>query len=203
MPTSRDPRIDAYIRKAAAFARPILQHVRDLVHRAAPEAEETLKWSMPYFTSNGKILCGMAAFKAHCAVGFWHQGMQRELGQHEIKADDAMGSLGRITSLADLPDDATMVRLVKRAVELNASDEPGRVRSAKPARDLAVPADLAAQLKRNTAATMTFRDFSPSQRREYITWITEAKQDETRARRLATTLEWLAEGKPRNWKYVK
>lgn len=203
MPTTPDPRIDAYIRDAAPFARPILEHVRALVHRACPEAEETLKWSMPHFVTDGKILCSMAAFKQHCALGFWHQAMEKELGRHGLNAAGAMGSFGRITSRKDLPADATMIRLLKRAAEMNASGEPGRPRSqSKKPRELPVPADLAAGLKKNHAAAETFRHFSPSQRKEYIAWITEAKREETRQSRLATTLEWLAEGKPRNWKYL-
>ena len=200
MPTKPDPRIDAYIAKSAAFATPILRHLRALVHRACPEATETVKWSCPSFEHHG-ILCGMAAFKAHCTFGFWHQGMTEVLGRDGGKADDAMGSLGRITSLADLPSDSAMLRYIKQAAKLNASATPARpAPKAKPT--LAVPADLAAALKRSKAATATWEKFSSSHRREYIEWITEAKREATREARLATTLEWLAEGQSRNWKYA-
>ena len=197
-----DPRIDAHIAKAAEFAKPILRHLRKLVHEACPEAEETLKWSSPTFVYRGKILCGMAAFKGHCTFGFWHVGMEAELGPDGDKANTAMGSLGRITSLDDLPSDRAMLRYIRKAVALNDSDAPARPRlSKRPAAPLAVPGDLAAALKKNKAAAATFEKFSPSARKEYIEWITEAKRDETRQQRLATTLEWLAEGKSRNWKY--
>jgi uncharacterized protein YdeI (YjbR/CyaY-like superfamily) len=197
-----DPRIDAYIGKAAGFAKPILRHLRKLVREACPEAEETMKWSSPAFVCRGKILCGMAAFKEHCTFGFWHQGMSAVLGADGEKSDAAMGSFGRVTSLDDLPSDNKMALYIKKAAALNESDAPARPRPAKrPAAPLTVPEDLAAGLKKNKAAAATFEKVSPSRRKEYIEWITEAKRDETRQKRLATTLEWLAEGKTRNWKY--
>lgn len=199
-----DPRIDAYIAKSAEFARPVLRHLRALVHEACPEAEETMKWSSPSFLHNGKILCGMAAFKAHATFGFWHKEMATVLGKDGASADEAMGSLGRITSLADLPSDAAMRHYIRKAASLNESEAPGRPRPArKPAAALPVPGDLAAALKKSKAAAATFEGFSPSHRNEYVEWITGAKREETRAKRVATTLEWLAEGKRHNWKYEK
>ena len=197
-----DPRIDAYIGKSANFAKPILRHLRKVVHEACPGVEETVKWSTPAFTYNGKILCGIAAFKAHCTFGFWHQGMVAVLGADGHKADSAMGSFGRITSLDDLPSDRILARYIRKAAELSGSDAPARPRPVhRPAAPLAVPKDLAEALKKKKAAAATFEKISPSHRKEYIEWITEAKRDETRQKRLATTLEWLAEGKSRNWKY--
>lgn len=204
MPASSDPRVDAYIAKSGAFAQPILKHLRAVVHRALPDVQEDIKWSAPFFIRNGKIVGMMAAFKAHCAFGFWHQQMEKELGA-QAKGDEAMGLLGRLTSVADLPDDKTLVRYVQRAAELNESDIPARPRPAtnKAKKELAVPADLAAALKKNKQAATTFAGFSPSHRKEYIEWITEAKREETRQKRLATTLEQLAEGKALRWKYEK
>ena len=197
-----DPRVDAYVAKAAGFAKPILRHLRKLVHEACPDTEETLKWSLPAFLYGGKIMAGMAAFKEHCTFGFWHQGMGAELGPDGEKEATAMGSLGRIKSLEDLPSDRAMLRYIRKAAALNESGAPARPRPARrPAAPLAVPEDLAAALKKNKAAAAAFEKFSPSHRKEYIEWITEAKRDETRQKRLATTLEWLAEGKSRNWKY--
>ena len=197
-----DPRIDSYIAKSADFARPILRHVRKLVHEACPGAEETMKWSHPSFLHGGKILCGMAAFKEHCTFGFWHKGMERVLGHDGSKADEAMGSLGRITNLEDLPSDKKLLGYLRQAARLNESDAPARPRPARqPAAPLAVPAELAAALKGNTAAAATFDRLSLSRRKEYVEWITEARREETRKKRLATTLEWLADGKSRNWKY--
>lgn len=202
MTTNLDPRIDAYISKSAAFAQPILRHLRATVHRACPEAVEAMKWSMPHFMYREKLFCHMAAFKEHCGFGFWHQGMEKELGA-KAKGGEAMGLLGRITSLADLPEERTLIGYIKRAEELHQTDVPARPRPAsKPRREAKVPADLAAALKKNKTAAATFRNFAPSHRREYIEWIVEAKRDETRQQRLATTLEWLAEGKERNWKYA-
>ena len=197
-----DPRFDAYIEKSAPFARPILRHLRRLVHEAVPDAEETMKWSMPSFVHGGKILCGMAAFKQHCTFGFWHQGMTAVLGADAGNGDSAMGSFGRVASLEDLPPDRKLSGYIRKAAELNESDAPARPRPKKgPAAPVAVPEDLAAALKKNRAAAATFEKLRPSHRKEYVEWLTEAKRDETRQKRLATTVEWLAEGKPRNWKY--
>ena len=199
-----DPRIDAYIAKSAPFARPVLSHLRALVHVACPDVEETMKWSSPSFLNDGRIVCGMAAFKEHCTFGFWHKGMVEVLGGDGAKSDAAMGSFGRITKIADLPKEKVLIRYIREAVRLGSSDEPARPRPVrKAAAPVAVPDDLAKALKKNAAAAATFERLSPSHRKEYVEWITEAKRDETRLKRLATTLEWLAEGKSRNWKYEK
>jgi uncharacterized protein YdeI (YjbR/CyaY-like superfamily) len=199
MKTSTDPRVDAYIAKSAGFAQPVLRHLRALVHQACPAAEETIKWGMPSFTHHG-ILCGMAGFKAHCTFGFWRRGMTDVIGGDGGKAEQAMGSLGRITRRADLPTDRAMLGYIRQAAKLNEAGGPARPKP-KPTKALPVPSDLAGALKQQAAAAKTFADFSPSARREYIEWITEAKRPETRQQRLATTLEWLAAGKKRNWKY--
>jgi hypothetical protein len=194
-----DPRVDAYIEKSADFAKPILTHLRKLIHKAAPQATETLKWSMPSFEYKG-LLCGFAAFKQHATFGFWKQSL---LEQDAFPAEKtAMGSFGRITSKKDLPADAVMIKLIKQAVELN--DRGIKVEKKKPAaakQDLTVPDILTAALKKNKAAQKTFESFPYSCKKEYVQWITEAKTEPTREKRLATTIEWLAEGKRRNWKY--
>ena len=194
-----DPRVDRYIAKSAEFAQPVLQHLRALVHEACPGAQETIKWGMPSFTYHG-ILCGIAGFKAHCAFGFWRRGMTDVIARDGGKAEQAMGSLGRITGLADLPSDRAMLGYIRQAAKLNEAGGPARPKP-KPKQPLPVPADLAAALKKNVKAAKVFKDFSPSPRREYIEWITEAKRPETRAKRVATTIQWLASGKRRNWKY--
>ncbi len=196
-----DSRVDDYIAKAAPFARPILTQVRGLVHRACPEVVETIKWGFPNFQYQGKILCGMAAFKAHCTLGFWHKGMVKVIGDDGGKAEQAMGSMGRITSLEDLPGEAAMIRYIKAAMKLNESGESARPKP-KPKPPVETPDDLAAALKKNKKAAATWESFPPSHRREYVEWITEAKREETREKRLLTTMEWLAEGKQRNWKYA-
>lgn len=196
-----DKRVDAYIVKAAPFAQPILKHLRKTVHAACPEAQETIKWGMPSFTYNGKILAGMAALKAHAGFGFWHQGMEKLMAKEIGKTYDAMGLMGRLTSLKDLPSDKMLTHHIKTAIELHDTGTPARVKS-KPKPALPMPADLAAALKKNTKAAAAWADFSPSCRREYIEWVTEAKRDETHASRLATTIEWTAQSKHRNWKYL-
>jgi uncharacterized protein YdeI (YjbR/CyaY-like superfamily) len=201
MKKNTDPRVDAYIAKSAKFAQPILRHLRALVHRACPEATETLKWRMPTFEYAGSILCNMAAFKAHCAFGFWRKDVQAMVAKDADKTDVAMGHLGRITGLGDLPGDRTLLRYLKFAVERAESGTRARPES-KPRPALPVPPDFAAALRKDKTAGTAFESFSPSHQREYIEWITEAKRDETRKKRLATTLEWLAAGKSRNWKYA-
>jgi uncharacterized protein YdeI (YjbR/CyaY-like superfamily) len=197
---TRDKRIDAYIAGAADFARPILLHLRKVIHEGCPETEETLKWRMPTFMYDGKILCGIAAFKAHCAFFFW-QGALIVDGDRK-KTAEAMGQFGRITSLKDLPPKRTLLRYVKAAMKLrNENIKAPKARKARKSAP-AVPADLTAGLKKSAKARAAWADFSPSARREYIEWITEAKRAETRAERLKTTLQWVAEGKPRNWRYM-
>jgi len=203
---TRDPRIDAYIARSAEFAKPILSHLREVVHGACPEVEETMKWSMPHFMYQG-MLCGMASFKQHCTFGFWKGSLIVKEGG--APAEQAMGQFGRITALSDLPPKRVLAGYVKEAMRLNEEGVkvPRRPAAAKTKRaattTLAVPDDLAAALKKNRKAAATFDGFSPSHRREYVEWITDAKRDETRARRIGTAVEWLAEGKSRNWKYAR
>jgi uncharacterized protein YdeI (YjbR/CyaY-like superfamily) len=193
-----DPRVDAYIVRQADFARPILEKLRSAVHRACPEGEETLKWSMPSFMYKGKILANMAAFKAHAVFGFW-QG--KSVTGDTPKEREAMGSFGKLTSVEDLPDDATIAGLVAKAMALIDSGQkaPRPVKHPKPA--LEVPPDLEAAFAGNAPARATFEAFPTSARRDYLDWLADAKRPETRAKRLAQTVEWLAEGKRRHWKY--
>ena len=197
---TRDPRVDAYIARSAEFARPILTHLRAVVHAACPEVEETLKWSAPSFMYKG-MLCGMAAFKEHCIFGFWKGSLIKGVGGRD--SDEAMGNYGRIGSVADLPSKKALTGFIKEAMRLN--DEGIKVVRKKPGsrKPLPVPPDLAAALRKNPKARATFEGFSPSHRREYLEWITEAKGEETRRRRLETAVGWMAEGKARNWKYMQ
>ena len=198
MPTI-DPRIDAYIEKSNDFARPILNHIRALVHDVCPDVTETMKWSFPHFDYKG-MFCSMASFKAHCAFGFWKHSLMDDAALPSEKT--AMGSFGRLTSIADLPDDETMKALIIKAVNLN--DDGVKVVKTKPVgerAELVIPDILLEALARNEAAAATFDKFPYSKRKDYVQWITEAKSEATREKRLATTVEWLAEGKARNWKY--
>ncbi|HEY6066297.1 MAG TPA: YdeI/OmpD-associated family protein [Thermoanaerobaculia bacterium] len=193
----KDPRIDAYIAKSADFAKPILKHLREIVHKGCPGVEETVKWSMPHFDYRGAPLAGMASFKAHCAFGFW-KGSLIVPG-----SSDAMGQFGRITSLSDLPSDKVLTGYVQKAAKLN-EDNVKVPRPVKhPKKEIPMPPDLAAALKKNAKARATYEGFTPSHKREYLQWITEAKAEETRQKRLGNAIEWMAEGKPRNWKYMK
>jgi uncharacterized protein YdeI (YjbR/CyaY-like superfamily) len=196
---TKDPRIDAYIAKSADFAKPILKHLRKVVHAACPQVEETIKWSMPHFDYKG-MMCGMAAFKEHCAFGFWKADLILDRDKRTDKG--GMGTFGCIRSLKDLPNEKTLVGYVKKAAALNEAGIKVPRAEPKTREPLATPDYFAAALKKNAKAKKTFDSFSPSHRREYIEWVTEAKREQTRNERLAKSLEWLAEGKPRNWKYV-
>jgi uncharacterized protein YdeI (YjbR/CyaY-like superfamily) len=194
-----DPRIDAHIAKSADFAKPILTHLRKLIHSGCPNVEETIKWGFASFVHHG-ILCQMAAFKAHCSFGFWNSGMQTKL--YTAVGSKDKKHFRNLASLADLPPDKTMLALIKEAAKLNESGvKITKVR--KPAKPLKVPADLAAAMKKSGKAKANFDAMPPSHRNEYIDWINEAKRPETRAKRVATTIEWLTKGKSRNWKYER
>lgn len=197
---TRDPRVDAYIEKSADFARPILRHLRELVHATIPDVQEDIKWGMPAFMYKG-MLCGLAAFKEHAAFNLW----KHSLIVGGDRPEDAMGSFGRITSLADLPPDDELAGYLREAKRLN--DEgvkaPRREKAPEEKKEYAMPDDFAAALEANPAAKATYDGFPPSKRKDYLEWITEAKTEATRRKRLDTSIEWLAEGKSRMWKYEK
>ena len=186
---STDPRVDAYIAKAAPFAQPILTHLRALVAKALPEADETIKWSMPHWTVGGKNLAGISAFKAHCALIIHGDGRQ----------GDAMGQFGKIAAMADLPPDADLIVKLREARDRLAAGQPKKAK-APPKPEIPMPDDFAAALA-GAGARDKFERFAPSHRREYLEWITTAKAAATRAKRIAQAVEWIAEGKKRNWKY--
>ena len=198
MPTL-DPRIDEYIANSADFAQPILRHLRQVVHDACPEVEEAIKWSMPFFLYHG-MLCNMASFKAHCAFGFWKGELLVAPG--DDKGREAMGQFGRIASVKDLPSKKALAGYIKKAMALNAEGvkAPSRAKP-KVARELLVPDYLVAALEDKPGASEHFKAFTPGAVREYVDWLTEAKTEATRLRRLEQAVEWIAEGKSRNWKY--
>ena len=187
-----DPRVDAYIAKSADFAKPILTRIRKLVHAACPDVMETIKWNSPFYEHKG-ILIATPAFKQHCALIFWNGKLIFGKGNQRQK-------FRRITTLADLPGGKILTGYIKQAVELN---EAGiKTPRLKPkAKKLVVPDYFLAALKKNKKALASFENFSPSCKREYVEWITEAKREETRASRIKTAIEWIGEGKPQNWKY--
>jgi len=195
-----DPRVDEYIAKSAPFARPILKRIRSAVHAGCPDVEETMKWSFPHFMHHG-ILCSMASFKAHCAFGF---GKEEVMTGTNGPGEITTAQFGRVTSVKDLPARSAFLRLVREAAKLN---EDGAKPPVPPVSDksrtVRAPADLLAALKNNARARAAYDEMSPSHKREYIEWVTEAKRDETRKQRVAAAVEWMAEGRIRNWKYVR
>jgi uncharacterized protein YdeI (YjbR/CyaY-like superfamily) len=202
-----NPRVDAYLAKVNPFALPIMEHLRTLVHKGCPEVEETIKWSRPFFEYRGTILCNMSAFKEHCSFGFWGEEIGAVLREARVLQEDGMGSLGRITSVKDLPSDKQLLGWIRQAAAFVASGQHTSpiaarhkvVKAPKPA--LETPTEFTAALKKNKKASAVFAAFSPSCKREYVEWIADAKRPETRDKRIATAIEWIADGKQRNWKY--
>jgi len=197
MPTT-DPRVDAYIAKSNDFAKPILTRIREMVHAACPDVVETIKWSAPFFDYKGQMMCAMAAFKEHCSLIFWKASLIEGVPPN---GDKSRGSFGRLTSVKELPSKTQFNGFIKAAMKLN---EQGITvkrpkTGAKP--EAKVPKELAAALKKSKKATVAFAKFPPGQRREYCEWIAEAKREETKDKRVAQAIEWIAEGKTRNWKY--
>jgi uncharacterized protein YdeI (YjbR/CyaY-like superfamily) len=200
-----DRRVDAYIEKAAPFAQPVLAHLRKLMHQACPRVNEAIKWGMPFFVQRGIVIASMAAFKQHCAFGFWGPEMKTALAKDGLKSSEAMGSLGRITGLDNLPSDRTLLSYMQQAGALVESGQRTksieRTKKAK-LRPVRIPPELTAALKKNKMATKVFDEFSSSCRREYADWIAQAKRPQTKQKRVKQAVEWLAEGKQRNWKYM-
>ncbi|HTH54165.1 MAG TPA: YdeI/OmpD-associated family protein [Edaphobacter sp.] len=198
---SFDPRVDAYINKSAPFAQPILEHLRELIHKAVPDIEEDIKWSMPFFTYRGQMFGNLAAFKAHCSFGLFGKEIKAVL-EKDGRSKAGLGSLGKITSAKDLPSDKVLLGYLRQAATLIDGGSKTMTRpkkAAKPAPE--IPVELATALKKNKAAAKVFKEFSPSCQREYVEWITEAKRAETKEKRIAQAVEWIAVGKQRNWKY--
>jgi uncharacterized protein YdeI (YjbR/CyaY-like superfamily) len=199
-----DPRVDAYIEKAAPFAKPILIKLRKLVFQACPEASETIKWGFPNYEAFGSMLFNMAAFKEHCAAGFWKASLMKDKNGILHRAEkNSMGHLNKIISLKDLPSDKILLDYLKEAALLNKNNIKVVRPKAAPKKELPLPKSLATAFKKNKKALAAFEGFSPSQRREYIEWLNEAKTEETLNKRLVTAIEWMEEGKTRNWKYMK
>jgi uncharacterized protein YdeI (YjbR/CyaY-like superfamily) len=197
-----DERVDAYIAKSPDYAKPILIHIRELVHRAAPEIKEAIKWGFPFFDYKGP-LCNMAAFKQHCSMGFWKQRLLNDPKGY-IKIDggeSSAGSVGRITALSELPPDEVLIDFIHQAIALNDKGEKVEKKPAAPKAEISSPPEFEKLLRENLAAMDNFEKFSPSKKREYLEWFADAKSDATREKRIQQALEWIAEGKSRNWKY--
>jgi len=201
----RSAAVDEYIASAASFAQPILTHIRELMHKALPNVEEDIKWSMPFFLYNGLMIGSMAGFKQHCSFGFWGKEGPANLRKDGVYDREAMGQLGKLTSLKDLPADREFIKYLRAAAaEIDSGTRTqnySRPKATVPKPPPEIPPALAAALKKNKAAGTQFAAMAPGCQREYCEWISEAKRDETRDKRVATAVEWIAEGKRRNWKY--
>jgi uncharacterized protein YdeI (YjbR/CyaY-like superfamily) len=199
----KDSRVDEYIKKSAPFAQAILTHFRKLVHETCPEVEEKIKWSFPHFDYKGPM-CHMASFKQHCAVGFWKAALMTDSKQltDTAKSEVAMGHLGKITSLKDLPKDSVLKKYIKDAMKINEAGIKLPTKKTAVKKELEVPDYFLKALIKNKKALKAFEDYSYSHKKEYVQWITEAKTETTRNKRMAEAVEWLSEGKPRHWKYL-
>jgi uncharacterized protein YdeI (YjbR/CyaY-like superfamily) len=199
-----DPRVDAYIENAAPFAQPILQHLRELLHQGCPRISETIKWRLPFFQQRGVIVAHMAAFTKHCVFGFWGPEMKKIFEKDGLESPNSMGPFARIESLRDLPSDAALLRYIRQAADLVDSGERTKslVRPKKKLKPFVVPKELALALKKSKMASKVFARFSSTNRRDYAEWIATAKRPETKKKRVLQAVEWIAQGKPRNWKYM-
>lgn len=200
---THDKRVDAYIQNAESFAQPILQTLRAVVHQGCPNAEETIKWGIPFFLYKGKILCWMASFKGHCAFGFWlGKKLKDTSGILEKETRSAMGHLGKITAVKELPPKKLLIAYIKEAMLLT-DGKKGSAATKKIERKLEIPNWLITVLKKNKRAYSNFQEFSFAKQNDYVVWVTGAKTEVTRQKRMSTMLEWLAEGKSLNWRYEK
>ena len=200
--SKKDKRIDLYIANAKPFAQPILKHLRKLVHKGCPDVEETIKWGMPSFDYKGPF-CSMAAFKEHAVFGFWKALLMKDAEKLKENQQNAMGHAGKIKSLKDLPSDTILMSWIKEAAKLNDDGVKLPPRKKTENKDLVIPDYFINALSKNKKALQTFEKFSPSHKKEYVEWIIEAKSEETRNRRMDTAIEWISEGKGRNWKYER
>ena len=202
---TKDKRIDAYIAKAQPFAQPVMKKLRELVHKACLDVTETIKWGMPSFEYKGPMF-GFAGFKQHCAAMFWKSKLLNDpnghLKERANKGGEAMGNMGRMTSIKDLPPDKSIIDFIKQHMKLN--EEGIKIeKKPKPKKELLIPKELITALNKNKKAKETFENFSASNKREYADWISEAKTEATKSKRLTEAVQWMSEGKPRLWKYMK
>jgi uncharacterized protein YdeI (YjbR/CyaY-like superfamily) len=200
-----DSRVDDYINKSKPFAQPILKHMRRMIHSACPDVKETIKWSFPNFEYNGSILCSMAAFKEHCTFGFWLGAQMPDPDNllQKVGEKTSMGSFGQIKRIEDLPPEEVFIRYILEAMALNEKGVKLKKEKVLKLKEVDTPSWFLDALQQKESTMMAYEKFSPSQKREYIEWFLEAKTEATRTKRMATALEWIAEGKTRNWKYVK
>ncbi len=203
---TEDKRIDYYISKSADFAQPILIRLRHAVHKGCGDVKETMKWSFPHFEYKGSILCTMASFKEHCAFGFWLAPLMEDPDKIFLTDEDktAMGHLGQIKSIKDLPAEKILLKYIKQAMKLiDQGAKLSKAPKASQSAELLIPDHFKKELKKNKVALINFEKFNYTNKKEYVQWITEAKTESTREKRMKQAIEWIAEGKIRNWKYVR
>jgi uncharacterized protein YdeI (YjbR/CyaY-like superfamily) len=198
------PAIDEYINKSEEFARPILLHLRKIIHLACPDVEETIKWSFPNFEYKGQILCSMASFKKHCSFGFW-LGAEMEDPENILNkvGNTNMGNFGKIINHNSLPDDNIIIKYIHEAMKLSESGTKKKTSKIKDKKSLEIPVYIIEFIEKYPKAKVVFNNFSNSCKKEYVQWIEEAKQVSTKLKRLEKAVSMMEEGKEFNWQYKK
>jgi uncharacterized protein YdeI (YjbR/CyaY-like superfamily) len=199
-----NPELDDYLAKSAGFAKPIMQHLRELLHETCPEIVEEIKWGIPHFDYKGEMMCIFAAHKNHCSFTFWKESL---MSDQKFKENPSLQAskryLGKIISLSDLPSDKQLVAYIKEAMALNENGVKLVPRKSEKPKNIAIPDYFAKELAAKPKVKKIFDSKSDSFRKDYLVWITDAKTETTRQKRIAESLEWIAEGKGRFWKYDK
>lgn len=202
--TIANPRVDAYLASSAEFARPIMTHLRELIHRRCPAVVEEIRWGIPHFDYAGDMMCVFAAHRAHCSFTFLKESIMSDPRlQQNPGLPAAKRYMGRLASLENLPRDGELIALIGEAMQLNEQGIKVAPRPPKPPAQLEIHPEFSQALADNAAAQAIFDKQSPSFRKEYLVWINDAKTEATRSKRIAESLEWIAEGKRRFWKYQK
>jgi uncharacterized protein YdeI (YjbR/CyaY-like superfamily) len=202
--TNRNPKFDAYLAASEDFAKPIMMHLRSLLHTTCPEVVEELKWGIPHFDYKGEMMCIFAASKKHCSFGFWKDAL---MADPRLKANSSLPAIkrfmGKLTKIEDLPTDVELIGFIREAMTLNENGVKLPPREAKTPKTLAMPPGFAEKLAENPTAKQEYDSKSDSFRKDYLVWITDAKTDATRQKRIEESVAWIAEGKGRFWKYEK
>jgi hypothetical protein len=208
MSHDHNAQVTAYAAAMPAYAQPIFAHLRALIHTTCPDTDEAIKWSIPHFERDGDYLCIFAASPGHASFTFYKQQLMSDPRLRDnLNLPAIKRFMGRLTSLSDLPDDATLAAMLQEAADLNARGVrlPDRAPKTPPVIDMpsAVATAVATALAANPAAQAVWDAKSAAWRKDYLVWITAAKTDPTRDARIAEALDWIADGKARFWKYQK
>ncbi|WPU95271.1 YdeI/OmpD-associated family protein [Mucilaginibacter sabulilitoris] len=199
-----DPKVDEYIATSADFAKPVLEHWRQLIHDNCPDVVEAIKWGFPHFDYKGDFMCVIASYKNHCSFTFLKAELMNDARLKDSKTlKPIQRFLGKVTKLSDLPPDEEFIGMLKEAMVLNEKGIKVMAPKSDKPKVLEMPDYFSEKLAGNAKAKAVFESKSDSFRKDYIIWISDAKTDATRQKRMEEAIEWIAEGKGRFWKYEK